>query len=318
MVSEALTAPLPPIVIVAGPTAAGKTDLAMKLARELPVGLINADSAQVYRGLDIGSAKPEPTLLAEFPHALIDIREPEQAYSAAEFVNDCTAEIRRLHGQGRLPVVVGGTGLYLRALIYGLDELPGADPAVRRSIAARASARGWPALHAELAAADPVAAAAISPKDPQRIQRALEILQLSGKGPSHFQRHNRLPRGRSLRIVVAAPDRRRLHARIEQRFDAMLARGFLDEVSRLRRRSGLTLQAPAMKSVGYRQAWQHLDGALDAAGFRERAIAATRQLAKRQITALRQLGDALWYDPDGVAAVARIRKRAAVLMAGGE
>jgi tRNA dimethylallyltransferase len=280
-----------------GPTAAGKTEVAMALARRLPVSLISVDSAQVYRGLDIGSAKPDPATLNRFPHALIDIRDPEQTYSAADFAADAARAMKAAHQQGRLPVLVGGTTLYFRALLYGLDPMPAADPEVREAIAGEARRSGWAGLHAELARHDPVAGARIRPNDPQRIQRALEILRLTGKGPSAFQRDNRIPRFESLRLVLTAADRGILHERMARRFELMLEGGLVEEVAGLRRRSGLTLDHPSMRSVGYRQLWQHLDGVFDLAEAGRKAVAATRQLAKRQLTSLRQVQAALWHDP---------------------
>ncbi len=288
---------LPPAVLLMGPTAAGKTEVAMALAQRMPVSLISVDSAQVYRGLDIGSAKPDAETLNRFPHALIDIREPEQTYSAADFAADAGVAIRAAHEDGRLPVLVGGTTMYFRALVYGLDPMPSADPAMRAVIAEEARQRGWPALHAELSDKDPVAAGRIRPNDPQRIQRALEILRLTGRGPSTFHRDNRIPRLDSLRLVLTASDRHVLHDRIGQRFQTMLEAGLVDEVAGLRRRPGLTLDHPSMRSVGYRQVWQCLDGEFDLEQARRRATAATRQLAKRQLTSLRQFQRTLWYDP---------------------
>jgi tRNA dimethylallyltransferase len=289
---------LPPAVLLMGPTAAGKTAIALALARRLPVGLISVDSAQVYRGLDIGAAKPDAETLRECPHELIDLREPEESYSVADFMSDADSAIKRVAASGRLPLLVGGTMMYFKALVYGLDRMPAADPALRAVLAKEAAERGWVALHAELATHDPIAAAVIRPSDPQRIQRALEVLRLSGKGPSHWQSHNRIPRLSSLRLVVTPSDRHILHHRIALRLEQMLSQGFMQEVEALRTRPGLGPDSASMRSVGYRQAWQHLDGACDQAGFLELAGAATRQLAKRQLTALRQFPDSLWYDPD--------------------
>lgn len=288
---------LPPAILLMGPTAAGKTGVSLALVERFPVSLISVDSAQVYRGLDIGSAKPDEATLARYPHALIDIREPEQAYSAAEFAEDAKAEIEHAHRRGRMPLLVGGTTLYFRALLYGLDALPRADAELRSRIRAEAERRGWPALHAELAASDATAAAAIPPNDAQRIQRGLEILRLTGRGPSAHHSHNPVARLPTLRLVVTPPDRNILHKRIEKRLDAMLAAGFVEEVAGLRARGTLTIDHPAMRSVGYRQLWQHLDGAFSLREARERAVAATRQLAKRQLTALRKMQRTLWNDP---------------------
>lgn len=287
---------LPPAVFLMGPTAAGKTAAAFALRDRFPVELVSVDSAQVYRGLDIGSAKPDAATLARYPHALIDIRDPEETYSAANFAADAAAEIRRIHAAGRWPVLVGGTMLYYRALLYGLDPMPPADPALRCAIAAEAGERGWQALHAELARHDPAAAAAIRPADTQRIQRALEILRLTGAGPSAHHGHNRFPRLQALRLVLTPRDRHILHERIAGRFEQMLDQGFIEEVERLRARPGLSAAHASMKSVGYRQVWAYLDGDQNLADCRHKAIAATRQLAKRQLTALRRMSAALWHD----------------------
>jgi tRNA dimethylallyltransferase len=287
---------LPPAVFLMGPTAAGKTAAAFALADRFDVELISVDSAQVYRGLDIGSAKPDADTLKRYPHALVDIRDPEQTYSAAEFAADCAAEIRRIHADGRWPVLVGGTVLYYRALLYGLDPMPPANPALRAEIAAEAERLGWQTLHAELRRHDPAAAAAIRPADVQRIQRALEILRLTGQGPSAHHSRNRLPRLEALRLVLTPHNRHILHERIERRFDAMLEQGFVDEVEHLRQRPGLSGDHAAMKSVGYRQAWAGLEAGEPVSGWRAKALAATRQLAKRQLTSLRGLSATLWHD----------------------
>ncbi len=288
---------LPPAVLLMGPTAAGKTGLALALAERWPVDLISVDSAQVYRGLDIGSAKPDADTQAACPHALIDLRDPEQAYSAADFVADARAAMRRSQAGGRLPLLVGGTMMYFRALLYGLDRLPPADPAFRRSLTVRAARDGWGALHRELARVDPASAARIQPSDPQRIQRALEIHHLTGQVPSALRQVQPKPIFSSLRLVVTPAERHILHRRIEDRLAAMLEAGFLDEVRVLRDRPGLSADSASMKSVGYRQAWAYLDGGFDGQEFERRARAATRQLAKRQLTSLRQFTDGLWYDP---------------------
>ena len=289
----------PRAVFLMGPTAAGKTALACALAERYPLGLISVDSALVYRGLDIGSAKPDAATLARHPHALIDIRDPAEPYSAAEFRADALAAMRRLVEVGRTPLLVGGTGLYFRALERGLSALPGADPGLRARLAAEAAGQGWAVLHARLARLDPLAAARIRASDPQRIQRALEVIELSGR-PLSAQldaARMRLPY-RVLKLALIPVDRTPLHARIATRFDAMLAAGFLDEVRGLRERGDLQRDLPALRAVGYRQAWAHLDGCTDAAGFRSQAIATTRQLAKRQITWLRGELDARVFDPE--------------------
>lgn len=294
----------PLAIALMGPTASGKSALALEWAQRLGGEIVSVDSALVYRGLDIGAAKPSRAEQALVPHHLIDVREPWQPYSAAEFATDARAALDAIAARGRLPILAGGTGLYFHALLRGLSPMPEADADVRAGIAARAETLGWPALHAELAGIDPDAAKKIKPTDPQRIQRALEVFQLSGKPISQWQRESlRQPFPfRVLKLVLAPRERSVLHSRIEQRFDAMLAAGFLDEVRRLRELPELqahpaVLDLPAIRAVGYRQAWEHLDGATDAAEFRDRGIFATRQLAKRQITWLRGELDARWFDP---------------------
>ena len=288
----------PSAIFLMGPTASGKTALACALAERFPVGLISVDSALVYRGLDIGAAKPDAETLAKFPHRLVDIRDPAQPYSAAEFRADALREIAVMVAAGRIPLLVGGTGLYFRALQYGLSDLPEADPAVRAQIADEARVLGWTALHARLAELDPTAAARIRAGDAQRIQRALEVIALSGKPLSVQQ--GAPPRRfeyRVLKLALVPADRAALHARIALRMDAMLAQGFLAEVERLRERGNLHVDLPALRAVGYRQAWQHLHGEFDVAQLRDRAIFATRQLAKRQLTWLRSELDARALDP---------------------
>jgi len=297
----------PPAIALMGPTASGKSALALEWAQRLGGEIVSVDSALVYRGLDIGAAKPDAAERAAVPHHLVDVREPWEAYSAAEFAQDARAAIAAIVARGRIPILAGGTGLYFHALLHGLSDMPGADPDVRAQIAAEAAEQGWAALHARLAAIDPAAAARIHATDAQRIQRALEVHRLTGRPISDWQADRgdaagaRLPL-RVLRLVLAPRERGELHARIERRFDAMLAQGFLDEVRRLRALPQLAahpapLDLPALRAVGYRQAWEHLDGATDAAGFRDRAIFATRQLAKRQLTWLRRELDARWFDP---------------------
>ena len=292
-----------------GPTASGKTALAMEWAQRLGGEIVSVDSALVYRGLDIGAAKPDAAMLAAVPHHLIDVREPWQPYSAAEFAADARIALDGIAARGKIPILAGGTGLYFQALLEGLAPMPEADPAVRAIIASEAADKGWPALHAELAGIDPRAAAKIKATDPQRIQRALEVFRLSGKPISEWQAtsvRERLP-FRVLKLVLSPRDRALLHQRIELRFDAMLQAGFLQEVHRLRDLPQLQaidkpLDLPAIRAVGYRQAWDYLDrhgldGTLSDAEFRDRAIFATRQLAKRQLTWLRGQQDARWFDP---------------------
>ena len=287
-----------------GPTASGKSAYALELAERLKGEIVSVDSALVYRRLDIGAAKPTATEQARVAHHLLDLRTPWQPYSAADFASDARAAIDAIVARNKLPILAGGTGLYFRALLQGLADMPEADAGVRAAIAAEAGVRGWAALHAELSLIDPVAAARIHATDAQRIQRALEVHRLSGRAISDWQREavrSRLPL-KVLKIVLAPPQRATLHARIERRFDAMLADGFLGELRALRAAPQLAahpnpLDLPALRAVGYRQAWEHLDGACDAATFRARVIAATRQLAKRQFTWLRGELDARWFDP---------------------
>ena len=289
----------PPAIFLMGATATGKTALACALAERFPLALVSVDSALVYRGLDIGTAKPDAATLARHPHRLIDIRDPSEPYSAAEFRGDALAAMDAIAHDGHVPLLVGGTGLYFRALATGLSALPEANPALRARIADEAARIGWPALHERLRSLDAVSAERIRPGDAQRIQRALEIIELTGEplsaligGPPER------PPWRILKLALVPRDRARLHARIAERFDAMLAGGFLDEVHALRQRGDLDPDLPALRAVGYRQAWEHLEGATDAPTFRERAIFATRQLAKRQTTWLRSELDARWFDPD--------------------
>ena len=288
----------PPAIFLMGPTASGKTALALHLAQRFALDLISVDSALVYRGLDIGAAKPDTATLAQFPHRLVDIRDPAQPYSAAEFRADALREMAAIVAGDRVPLLVGGTGLYFRALQYGLSDLPEADPALRAQLAEEARVLGWTALHARLAQLDPTAAARIRASDTQRIQRALEVIALSGKPLSMQQ--GVLPQRfqyRVLKLALIPGDRAALHAGIARRMDAMLGLGFLAEVERLRERGDLHMDLPALRAVGYRQAWQHLHGQFDADQMRERAIFATRQLAKRQLTWLRSELDARAFDP---------------------
>ena len=297
----------PLAIFLMGPTASGKTALACTLREQFPLELISVDSALVYRGMDIGTAKPDAATLARHPHALVDIRDPAQPYSAADFRSDALPLMQRISAQGRVPLLVGGTGLYFRALQQGLSDLPPAAPAIRERLLAEAQRLGWPALHARLAQLDPAAAQRIGCHDAQRLQRALEVIELTGRPLSAQQHRSGAPFAwRVLKLALLPTERSVLHQRIAQRFDAMLAAGLLDEVRALRARGDLHAELPAIRAVGYRQAWQHLDGLTDAAGFRERGIFATRQLAKRQITWLRSDIGARWLDPDhpGMAAAA--------------
>ena len=287
----------PTCIALAGPTASGKTAAALAIADRHPVEIISVDSALVYRGMDIGTAKPTAAELASVPHHLIDIRDPLHAYSAAEFVRDAQGLMGQIRARGKLPLLVGGTMLYFKALTDGLDDMPKADAGVRADIAARALQRGWPALHAELAQVDPVTAERLKPNDSQRISRALEIFKLTGLPLSSFhqQRATENIADRPNKMVdtvlisLEPNDRSWLHQRIAQRFDSMLAAGFMDEVKALRARGDLHADLPAMRCVGYRQAWEALDGTSPMAELRDKGIFATRQLAKRQITWLRSM-----------------------------
>ncbi len=288
---------LPPAVFLMGPTASGKTALAVALAERFPLEIISVDSALVYRGLDVGSAKPDAATLARAPHHLIDVRDPAETYSVAAFRDDALRLMADIAARGRVPFLVGGTMLYFRALLQGLDDLPRADAALRRTLEAAAAARGWPALHADLAAVDPLTAARLAPNDAQRIGRALEIFHLSGRPMSALlARAERVLPYRALQLALVPSDRAELHRRIAARFDAMLDAGLLDEVRRLRADPRLTADRPAMRAVGYRQAWAFLDGLIGIDALRERGIAATRQLAKRQLTWLRSWPDATVLD----------------------
>ncbi len=307
--AEAAVSGAPTILALTGPTGAGKTAWAMRLAQELPIEIVSVDSALVYRGMDIGTAKPDAALRERVPHHLIDIRDPSESYSAGQFVSDCVACVAQIQARGRIPLLVGGTMLYWRALLAGIAELPQGSPELRREIDARALARGWPALHAELAVLDPEAAARIHANDAQRIQRALEVCQLTGKALSELQRATRpvLP-GRVLRWALAPAERTRLHARLAERLAAMMQAGFLAEVEQLHRRPDLTARHPSIRAVGYRQLWAHLEGEYGLAEARERSLAATRQLAKRQLTWLRSDRAVRWVDPHDSGAYERWRR----------
>jgi tRNA dimethylallyltransferase len=276
-------------LMLLGPTGSGKSALALEVAQHRPVELISVDSAQVYRGLDIGSAKPSAAERSTVTHHLIDIRDPAERYSAAEFVRDAQAAIAVVRARGKLPLLVGGTMLYAKALRDGLSALPSADSAIRAALDADAHRLGWPVLHARLAALDPETAARLAPNDAQRIQRALEVIAVSGQPMSALLTRPAPDRPRLDVVALIPTDRARLHRRLEQRFDAMLACGFIDEVKVLKQRSDLTPDLPSMRCVGYRQAWAYLEGHGSHAEFRAAAIAATRQLAKRQLTWLRSL-----------------------------
>ena len=299
-------------VAIMGPTASGKTAAALAIAAERPVEIISVDSALVYRGMDVGTAKPSKEELAAAPHHLIDILDPAEAYSVMQFRHDALRLVEEIAARGKLPLLVGGTMLYFKALRDGLDELPQADPGIRARLDAEAARHGVPALHARLAQLDPATAARLEPNDSQRIQRALEIIELTGQ-PMSSLLSNKTVRALPfdlLPLALEPSDRAVLHERIAHRFDAMLAdedRGLLAEVAALRARGDLHLGLPSMRCVGYRQAWEYLDGACDRAALREKGIAATRQLAKRQLTWLRSMPERIVIDcltPDAAAQAA--------------
>ncbi len=278
----------PTVACLLGPTGAGKSALAMDLAAGLPLEIVSMDSAQVYRGMDIGTAKPTQEERARAPHHLVDVLDPDERYSAGRFRAEAIAAIGRVLARGRIPLVVGGTMLYYRALAQGLDDLPAADPAIRAAIDDDAAKRGWPALHVDLAAVDAAMAARVKPNDAQRIQRALEVHRITGTPLSALQGVRAAALPFVLRAFAVVPeDRAALHATLARRFDAMLAAGLVDELRMLRERYRLSPDLPSMRCVGYRQAWEFLEGRFDAAALRDKGIAATRQLAKRQLTWLR-------------------------------
>ncbi|MEG5265403.1 tRNA (adenosine(37)-N6)-dimethylallyltransferase MiaA [Pseudomonas sp. JDS28PS106] len=299
---------LPPAIFLMGPTAAGKTDLAIELTKVLPCELISVDSALVYRDMDIGTAKPSKAQLAEFPHRLIDILDPSQSYSAADFRSDALTAMAEITARGNIPLLVGGTMLYFKALLDGLADMPAADADVRAQLEADARAHGWQALHDRLAAVDPVSAARIHPNDPQRLVRALEVFLVSGMSMTAHreqqtaQSHAAAASGRHqlpytvASLAIAPADRKVLHDRIALRFMQMLDQGFLDEVLALRSRGDLHTGLPSIRAVGYRQVWDHLDGKLTRDEMQERGIIATRQLAKRQFTWLRGWENLHWLD----------------------
>lgn len=299
---------LPPAIFLMGPTASGKTDLAMELCKVLPCELISVDSALVYRGMDIGTAKPSKEQLTEFPHRLVDILDPAQSYSAADFRADALAAMAEITARGKIPLLVGGTMLYFKALLDGLADMPAADAGIRAELEAQAAANGWQALHDQLAVVDPVSAARIHPNDPQRLIRALEVYRVSGlsmtahREQQTAQTTDAAASGRPqlpytvANLAIAPADRKVLHDRIATRFSNMLDQGFLDEVLALRSRGDLHPGLPSIRAVGYRQVWDHLDDKLTYAEMQERGIIATRQLAKRQFTWLRSWEDLNWLD----------------------
>jgi tRNA dimethylallyltransferase len=309
------------VLAIAGPTASGKSAASLAIAQRWPVEIISVDSALVYRGMDIGTAKPTADELAQVPHHLIDTTDPLNVYSAAEFVRDAQRLMGEIHARGRTPLLVGGTMLYFKALMQGLNDMPQADAAVRARIEVAAAAHGWPALHAELAKVDPVTAARLAPNDSQRIQRALEVFEVSGQPLSALQTGQRSdhvnPIATGALLSLEPADRAWLHDRIAQRFDAMLAAGFIDEVKTLRSRGDLHPDLPSMRCVGYRQAWEALDAAGEApltaaqqTELRDRGIFATRQLAKRQITWLRSMPERVVVPCDAPDALAQVLQAA--------
>jgi len=299
----------PPVLCLMGPTAAGKSAATLALAERWPVEIVNVDSATIYRGMDIGTAKPSREERELVPQHLLDIRDPAETFSAGQFRSEALRLIGDIRGRGRIPILAGGTMMYFKALREGLDSLPQADAVLRAQLNARAAEIGWPAMHAELARVDPATAARLSPNDSQRIQRALEIHALAGKPMSALLTGQRAAAGSPLRTVnlsLEPSERAGLHARIEQRFDAMLEAGLVEEVRRLRARPDLSPELPSIRCVGYRQVWSYLAGEIHGAEMRGQAIAATRQLAKRQITWLRALPDRIVVDclaPDSTARV---------------
>ena len=299
---------LPPAIFLMGPTAAGKTDLAIELTKMLPCELISVDSALVYRGMDIGTAKPSKALLDAYPHRLIDILDPSQSYSAADFRTDALQAMAEITARGKIPLLVGGTMLYFKALLEGLADMPAADAEVRAQIEAQAASQGWQALHDELASIDPVSAARIHPNDPQRLVRALEVFRVSGMSMTAHREQQSAQSAQAsasgrhqlpytvANLAIAPTDRKVLHDRIAVRFRQMLDEGFVEEVVALRSRGDLHSNLPSIRAVGYRQVWDHLDGKLTGDEMQERGIIATRQLAKRQFTWLRSWQDLHWLD----------------------
>ncbi|MCF7531810.1 tRNA (adenosine(37)-N6)-dimethylallyltransferase MiaA [Pseudomonas petrae] len=299
---------LPPAIFMMGPTAAGKTDLAIELTKVLPCELISVDSALVYRGMDIGTAKPSKALLDKYPHRLIDILDPSQSYSAADFRTDALQAMAEITARGKIPLLVGGTMLYFKALLEGLADMPAADAEIRAQIEAQAASQGWQALHDELASIDPVSAARIHPNDPQRLIRALEVFRVSGMSMTAHREQQSAQSAQAsasgrhqlpytvANLAIGPTDRKVLHDRIAVRFRQMLDEGFVEEVIALRSRGDLHSNLPSIRAVGYRQVWDHLDGKLTRDEMQERGIIATRQLAKRQFTWLRSWQDLHWLD----------------------
>lgn len=300
----------PTAILLMGPTASGKTDFAISLCKRFPCDIISVDSALVYRGMDIGTAKPDIETLRRVSHRLIDIRDPEESYSVGDFVRDARVEMADILARGRIPLLVGGTMMYFRALTQGIAELPGANPATRREIDAIAADKGWPAVHAELQAVDPIAAARINPNDSQRLQRALEVYRLSGKTLTQWQEEAQTPSDDVIYVKVALQiePRKLLHERIALRLDQMVENGFIDELRRLRERPGLTQKSSSMRSVGYRQFWDFLEDRCTLDQAKDKALFATRQLAKRQFTWLRSEESVFAVNPLEAGAIDTISK----------
>ncbi len=305
----------PPVIVITGPTACGKSELAVEIAGHCAdVEIVSADSAQVYRGMDIGTAKPDKSIRELIPHHLVDIRDPGEPYSASDFCADAAAVIEDIYARGKVPLLTGGTMLYLKTLRDGLASLPAADPAVRARIVAFADAEGWPAVHARLALVDPESSARINPNDPQRLQRALEVFELTGKTMTEL--HAESVAGTPfefIRIAILPPDRAALHQKIAQRFEQMLSLGFVDEVRVLYERGDLNAELPSIKAVGYRQVWSYLAGEMSFDDMQEKAIIATRQLAKRQHTWLRGWPDLRIVESADVREVLKILDAASIL-----
>jgi tRNA dimethylallyltransferase len=288
----------PPAILLMGPTASGKTAVALQLARTLPCEIVSVDSAQIYKGMDIGTAKPDAAQLRQVPHHLIDVIEPHETYSAARFRDDALAHMREITERGNIPLLVGGTMMYFQALTEGLNELPEADPLIRLVIDTMAQSDGWPAVHAKLARVDPETAARLDPNDAQRVQRALEIYYVSGKSMTELLKKPKFvyfPYA-AIKVALVPSDRAALHERIARRFAAMLDAGLVQELARLREQYALDTTMPSMRCVGYRQAWDFIEGRIGREALLEQGIAATRQLAKRQLTWLRSMPEATEFD----------------------
>ena len=298
-----------PAILLMGPTGAGKTDIAVELVARLPLEIVSVDSAMVFRGMDIGTAKPDSRVRARAPHHLVDILDPADRYSAGRFVADASAAMADIRRRGRVPLLVGGTMLYFRALQSGLAAMPVADPEVRRRIDARAALEGWPGLYAELSRRDPESAARIQPRDRQRIQRAFEVMELTGRRPSEWRQQDLRAGSRAgdLKLILAPADRLALAARVEQRFLRMMELGLLEEVRTLYERGDLNPELPSIRAVGYRQLWEHLAGRCGLGEALGRAVVATRQLVRRQLTWLRAEPDAGWVEALDSAAGAHIQ-----------